>query len=519
MIARIYIGIGLSVLLAAILSFTLYSVSRDSRLEEYQANALSGAMQLIADSALRQPPTSRMQYYDLVAQLIGAELSTTPLGEAIADPLLLSVVRDGLPRQSVSQRDSIFWVLPFDETQTVGLEVFSLGEQQFRGQVLLVVAELNRQNDPRGLGDLQQFSSYQLSLNNLGNTPLDSQQQSRLARNSVVVDYDSDNQNAFSVYAPLSEDQVVVLGPVPQFQELPLQTVLGMIAVSLFVVVLVSSWLVFRLDRRLHRISSTLETFGHGDLSARVEMSGRDELTRLGDKIDTMAQQIESLLQSQREIMQAVSHELRTPLARIRFRLETIKQVSAPDLLRKSEDIGSDISELEDLIDEVIEHQKLVRAPELEKRAVNLGDLAANVVDKLAELYPTITVSMTTDHQTDFIANESAIVRLLQNLISNACKHASSKVHISLQQDEQTSLIRVEDDGPGVPEKEKEKVFTAFYRIDDSRNRETGGYGLGLAICRRILELHGATARVIDSAYGGACFECEFPKNRQEGAA
>lgn len=517
MIARIYIGIGLSVLLAAILSFTLYSVSRDSRLEEYQANALSGAMQLIADSALRQSPESRMQYYDLVARLIGAELSTAALSTSANDPLLQSVVSDGLPRQSVSQRESILWVLPFDEAQAVNLEVFSLGEQQFRGQLLLVVAELNRQTNPLGLSDLQRFSNYQLSLNSLGSTPLDSQQRSRLARNSVVVDYDSDNQNAFSVYAPLSEDQVVVLGPIPQFQDMPLQTVLGMIAVSLFVVVLISSWLVFRLDRRLHRISNTLETFGHGDLSARVEMSGRDELTNLGDKIDTMAQQIESLLQSQREIMQAVSHELRTPLARIRFRLESIKQAPAPDVLHKSEDISSDISELEGLIDEVIEHQKLVRVPELEKRALNPGALVAEVVQKLSELYSPISVSVTDNVQTDLLANEPAILRLLQNLISNACKHAKSKVHVHLQEDTKFTLIRVEDDGPGVPAEEKEKVFTAFYRIDDSRNRDTGGYGLGLAICRRILELHGATASVTESRFGGACFVCEFPKQEQGG--
>ena len=106
--------------------------------------------------------------------------------------------------------------------------------------------------------------------------------------------------------------------------------------------------------------------------------------------------------------------------------------------------------------------------------------------------------------------------RALTNLISNAMRHAESQVRVTTRVQHGMCRISVEDDGPGIPEAYREKVFTPFMRMDVSRTRASGGYGLGLSIVRRIMFWHSGRARIVDSqALGGACFVIEWPLRRR----
>ncbi len=518
MVTRIYLGICLSVALAALLSVTFYSTTRSERLANYQLDALSGVMTLISDASQLQAPESRMQYLEIVSQLIGAEIDRIDTAESAR--LRGESAPSDSPFLMVNREDEISWLLPYSQSEDIVMRLPSLGEQQFRGHALLVVSELSRAGQRRGLSDLQHYSAYDMQLAALSDTELDAQQRSRLSRNSVVVDYNTNSGNQFSVFAPLGQDEVLVVGPIPQFDELPFYIVLSMISLSLLIVVAIASWLVRRLDKRLGHLATALEAFTEGDLKARVHMASGDQIYQLGLQINAMAVQIEDLLRNQQDVMQAVSHDLRTPLSRIRFRLESIQNNAAQgvNVQSKIDGIRNDITELEGLIDQVLEHQRLVRVPELVKQEFDLVATVRSVGERLQETFPEKRISASYPKQLAMVAHESSIDRLLQNLVSNACKHANSRVQISVRRREEKVTIVVEDDGPGIPESEREKVFETFYRVDDSRNSETGGYGLGLAICRRILQLHGAIAGVSVSDLGGALIRCEFTQatERQE---
>ena len=139
-------------------------------------------------------------------------------------------------------------------------------------------------------------------------------------------------------------------------------------------------------------------------------------------------------------------------------------------------------------------------------------DMAALIHNMIAEIYePYQAIELELDFPTDSVwvkGDANQLRRMLQNLIINAFKHAKSKVRVSLKASPTT--LQINDDGEGIPEDERQRIFTPFVRLDSSRNRKTGGFGLGLAIIQRIARLHKASISVADSELGGANFKVSF---------
>jgi len=512
MFTRIYSGIFLSLFLASILSYGLYSFSYEKRHLEYEDRALSGLVQLIADSMQLRPPSVRQRYLEISAQLLGAELISRDaiLWEDL-NHIERNALKSGAPVSLPTPDDSVRWLLSPGGEALLELRVHAISEQQFRGHALLLAAEMSRQQASMSQQQLQAYSAFPLSVH-AKLQGLDVQQRSRLRKGSAVVVYEAEQGRDFNVYVSPKEGQVLRLGPIEQFDSLPLAVVLGMIAITMFVIVTMTYWLVSRLELRLNVVADMVNEFGDGDLQARVTLGGVDKIARLGDKINAMAARIQALLQSQREIMQAVSHELRTPLTRIRFRLQIMDDdLQAAGGEPKGDAIRHDIDQLEQLIGEVLEHHKLLHQPQLSRSAIDLTQPLREVVENQALLYPSIAVELQQHTQQRLRAHSVSLYRLLQNLLSNACKHAHSKVRVTTRLNHQSYSIAVDDDGPGIHAAEREKVFEAFYRLDTSRNQQTGGYGLGLAIVKRIVDLHQGQICVSDSDLGGASFVVQLP--------
>ncbi|MGB1257609.1 MAG: ATP-binding protein, partial [Thiolinea sp.] len=414
-------------------------------------------------------------------------------------------------------QSQIAWLLAVGEQSLVEVRLNQVSEQQFRAQAVLLVSMLSRNKDATP-PQLQKYSVFPVNLPTVDQLGLavDAQQLSRLKRGSVVVSYDSEQNNNFTVYAPVpNSDKAVALGPVPQFDDLPLSIVLGMLAITGLVVIAVSYWLVSRLETRLTQISDMVSTFGRGNLQARVKTGGQDAIANLGTKINGMATRIETLLQSQRDITQAVSHELRTPLARIRFRLGLLDDALQDNnaITDKTNAIRNDLTELEQLIDETLEHHKLTQLPDLPAERINISDLIKRVVKQTQELYPDTTIQLHVRTNKNINAHLASIERLLANLLNNACKYGAGSVHVSYQQQDKTTVLHVDDNGQGIPPTERQKIFTPFYQLDESRNKKKPGYGLGLAIVARITSLLGAQIEITDSTLGGARFSVFFPQS------
>lgn len=236
------------------------------------------------------------------------------------------------------------------------------------------------------------------------------------------------------------------------------------------------------------------------------------ELTPLAQNIDEMAARLSGVLRSQKELIAALSHEMRTPLARIRFALAVIDDKAEEELKQKLRAMNEDVREIDDLVSSMLNYARLDH-PDIEMnwQAVPIRNWLDNVINKVPG--DLIRIEANTGNTPGLIRMDPRLMELaFSNLIMNAANYAGQDVRCSLTQDGDDYVLTVEDDGNGIPEDEREKVFKAFTRIDDSRNRETGGYGLGLAVVARVAELHGGLARVDASPdLGGARFSVRWP--------
>ena len=263
--------------------------------------------------------------------------------------------------------------------------------------------------------------------------------------------------------------------------------------------------------RSLQSLSRMADQFGSGTLSARARMHPSAAVYPLAERIDHMADRIETLLEAQRSLLHAVSHELRTPIARLEFGLELLDaRANDPDLHRRIVAMEGDLRELNSLVNELLDMSKLDSARTLQPAIVELGAL---LHDCCAALPPSPQqVTCEADAALGRIeADPRLLSRALSNLLRNAQKYAAGRVLLSARRTAAAVEIAVDDDGPGIPEDERERVFDPFYRLDRSRDRASGGFGLGLSIARKAVALHGGSLHAEASPLGGARFVLRLP--------
>jgi len=255
-----------------------------------------------------------------------------------------------------------------------------------------------------------------------------------------------------------------------------------------------------RLTRRLEQLQSGVERVGRGDLSARVDVKGRDEVAGLAASFNEAAEQVERLVGAHRMLLANASHELRTPLSRIRFGLEMLKDGGDP---ARREALQQDIAELDALIDEILLMSRLDAGSHAEHRQqVDLVALAAEECARYEDCHLTGTAPM--------ISGDPRLLhRLIRNLLENARKHGAPPVEVAITHSREAVSLRVNDAGQGIAEADCEKVFQPFYRGSGRQN--VRGYGLGLPLVRQIAELHGGTAEVLPLAEAGAAIRVTLP--------
>ncbi len=257
-----------------------------------------------------------------------------------------------------------------------------------------------------------------------------------------------------------------------------------------------------RITRRLERLQVRVEALGAGDLTARVEVEGRDEVAELARSFNHAAERIAQLVGGHKTLLAHVSHELRTPLARMRMALELLPGNERPELKAK---LGKDIGELDGLIGELLLASRLdvleglTRAEEVELLALAAEEAAEHGVQAAGER---VTIQ----------GDPRLLRRLLRNLLQNARRYAAgAAVEVSVRPLPSGARLSVADRGPGVPAAERERIFEPFYRPPGLP--ETGeGVGLGLALVRQIAARHGGTARCLARDGGGTVFEVDLAK-------
>jgi len=250
------------------------------------------------------------------------------------------------------------------------------------------------------------------------------------------------------------------------------------------------------LTRRLERLQNGVEKLGSGDLAARVQVEGRDEIARLAESFNRAAARIEDLVGAHRLLLANASHELRTPLSRIRLGLELLAQNNDP---KYKAQIAQDIAELDALIEEILLASRLDANPRLQVHEdVDLLALAAEEGARYEDCaVDGIPVSVRGDPR--------LLRRMIRNLLENAKRHGKPPMQVNVGRDSGRAVIEVIDQGPGVPETARERVFSPFFRLGE----DASGTGLGLALVRQIARVHGGDAMLADGAR--ACFRVTIP--------
>ena len=197
----------------------------------------------------------------------------------------------------------------------------------------------------------------------------------------------------------------------------------------------------------------------------------------------------------------------------MKFRVEILKDNANSTDLEKLKKLNNDIKELDVLVEELLVFQMLDSVSAPEPQPIDMAALIHTMVAEIYEPYQTIQLELDfPEHPVWVQGDANQLRRMLQNLIINAFKHAHGKVRVSLEQSPVT--LQISDDGEGIPEDQRQRIFTPFVRLDSSRNRQTGGFGLGLAIIQRIARLHHAHISVTESALGGANFKVVFQSSK-----
>lgn len=241
------------------------------------------------------------------------------------------------------------------------------------------------------------------------------------------------------------------------------------------------------LTRRLEHLKESVELIGSGDLNARVDVIGSDEVASLAQSFNVAFEEIEELVTSQRLLLANASHEIRTPLARIRMGMDML--IKNPNQ-EKRDALQRDIVELDALIDEVILLTRLDNG--LNEDAIETVDLFAVAAEELA-YYPSAELT----GNSVFVAGDPRMLQhVVRNLLDNAFKYGAEPISIHVSTNALKAEISVSDSGPGIDSAISEKVFEPFYR--GKGNQNLSGSGLGLPLVKKIIESHGGSVEIVN---------------------
>ncbi len=264
--------------------------------------------------------------------------------------------------------------------------------------------------------------------------------------------------------------------------------------------------IVRRLTKRLEALEQGVHQWGEGDLTTRLPQQGHDEVANLAKGFNAAAARVQALLQSHKALLANASHELRSPLTRIRMGLELMEPQTSTEF---RDEIARNIQELDQLIDEILLASRL-DASEVDIGTMESVDLLGLAAEECAKLDAQLQVDGTST-TVEVWGVGKLLRRVVRNLLENARRHAAGDVTLKLGIAGKQIEIQVCDQGPGVPEALRERIFEPFYRLPGASERE-GGVGLGLALVKSIVLRHGGTVRCENHAGGGACFRVCLPQ-------
>ncbi len=283
-------------------------------------------------------------------------------------------------------------------------------------------------------------------------------------------------------------------------------SVVGKALFWLLIILLASYFILRRMLRPVQDIKVGVQKMGSGNLDYRIPVRGDNDLYELSASINRMAEDIEGMLDAKRQLLLGVSHELRSPLTRARIAVQMLEDSGNRDRIQE------DLLEMEALITEILETERMKASHSaLNRSKVDLVKLSRAVIEEISA----DRVQLLVKKDPFYVDVDEPRFRLLiRNLISNAIRHggdAEQPPQITFSQEGTWITVQVSDKGPGIEPEHLEKVTEPFYRVDPSRTRSTGGFGLGLYLCKLIAEAHGGKLVITSGPNDGTRVDVMLP--------
>ncbi len=260
--------------------------------------------------------------------------------------------------------------------------------------------------------------------------------------------------------------------------------------------------------RPIKTMNKAVAAISSGDLDHQIEVKRRDELGDLMHSFNIMAERLKEMITSRDQLLLDVSHELRSPLTRVKVALEFLDDSAGKEAIK------ADINEMEQMIAELLESERLNSVyGGLHIQSTNLTALLQNIVSAKKILRPGIQF-LVPQGDVWLEADPERLHTAFSNIIENALKYSqnvSQSVEVSLESSDHRIHVKIKDFGPGIPEAELASIFEPFYRVDKSRSKETGGYGLGLSIVKKIIQQHHGQIETKSKLNRGTIFTITLP--------
>lgn len=357
------------------------------------------------------------------------------------------------------------------------------------------------------INDLDLNLSFKLNIEPMSKFKLDEIAARHLRAGEIVA---LDDEYTFIQRIPRSH-YVLAVGPIPYLfflHQMRLFDVALMAFIAISLAFPVFIWMRPHWQDML-KLEIAAQRLGKGHLDERLHFDSASSFERLGVAFNQMADNIHALIASKKLLIDGIAHELRTPLVRLRYRLEMSDNLTAEESLALNRDIG----QLEGLIDELLTYARLDRPQtELYLSQVDLPHWLQNHIADVRLIHPHREIELGCVASGVFGQIDLRLMeRVIDNLINNALRYSQQKLRVSLRLENQKAVLQVEDDGPRIPLEEREHIFQPFVRLDPSRDRATGGCGLGLAIVHSVAVAMGGTVTADSGSLGGALFCFSWP--------
>ncbi len=382
---------------------------------------------------------------------------------------------------------------------------FLLVEQELSGAELPEAEQKSRKLSALLGQNIQIYSLADLARSSLAD---------RISEGDIVAVYDEEGRK--SSYKRISHADYIVRVDLDQKNPDHGRLYIVLLIAFYTVIALVIYFWIWPLSRDLGRLRNQTQNIGVDGAPAKVNLGHRSAVYPLASSFNKMAERIDELLASHREMTYAVSHELRTPLARMKFALEMAKHSAASQTAEKQLDsVREDVAEMDKLISELLAYAGFEQ--QSQQLELKVGDLKALVDQLLAAQQQSGAQKFIQYEIKNYLpanrvkAEWYLLERCLHNVIQNAAKYSKSKICVSLATADGNYQVYVEDDGPGVMREDQEKIFKAFVRLRNEADENKSGFGLGLAIVHRIMKWHGGGVSVAASELGGAKFLLYWP--------